>query len=149
MDFKILCWELLIAHKEDSLIQLVTSFWRNRSPMAQKHAPKQTTATLFKQTKPIVLLNEQKWFRLMHLAELLGSSFDFCHVVLGLPVRDWLRVTWPLTYLGSCSLNRNTNSFIFHPYTAKMTGRQFLVPLWNFILKSLAILIIWRIHSTL
>ena len=38
----------------------------------------QTTATLFKQTKPVIKVNEQKWCRLMYLAELLGSRFDFC-----------------------------------------------------------------------
>ena len=59
-----------ISHKEDTLIQLVTSFWRIESPMSHKHALKQTTATLFKQSKPAVILNEQKLFKLMYLEEL-------------------------------------------------------------------------------
>ena len=45
--------------------------------MSQKHAPKQMNETLFKQAKPVFLVNKQKLFRLIYLAELLGSNFDF------------------------------------------------------------------------
>ncbi len=66
-----------IIHKKHSLMNVVTSLWRIGSPMSQKDAPKLTTATLFKLTKPIVLLTNQNSFIFIHLAELLGCTSDF------------------------------------------------------------------------
>ena len=78
-----------ITHKEDS-------WWSHTEEVDHpcyklKYAPEQIIASLFKQTKPIVLLNEQKWFRPMHLAEVLCSSFHICDIVLVVSMHDWLR----------------------------------------------------------
>ena len=59
------------------------------------HEPTQIGAALFKHNKPF---DEQRWYRVIHVAELLGASFTFlCNVVLILPMHVWLKMSRPLT----------------------------------------------------